>query len=52
MKVPSAGNATCGRLIGTLRQQVLDRLLIVNEQHPRRALPSWACSRPSGPVHD
>ena len=31
-------NAICERLIGTLRREALDRLLIVNEQHLRRVL--------------
>jgi putative transposase len=34
-------NATCERLIGTLRHEVPDRLLIVNEQHPRRVLTEY-----------
>jgi len=29
------GNAICERMIGTLRREVLDRLLIVNEHHLR-----------------
>jgi putative transposase len=29
-------NAICGRIIGTLRRELFDRLLIVNEHHPRR----------------
>ena len=32
------GNAICERMIGTLRREVLDRLLIVSEYHLRRAL--------------
>jgi len=31
-------NAICERMIATLRREVLDRLLIVNEQHLRRVL--------------
>ena len=31
-------NAICERMIGTLRRELLDRLLIVNERHLRRIL--------------
>jgi putative transposase len=31
-------NATCERLLGTLRRQLLDRMLILNEAHMRAAL--------------
>jgi putative transposase len=34
-------NAICERIIGTLRRQLLDRLLIVNEQHLRRVLTEY-----------
>ncbi|MGF7235079.1 MAG: integrase core domain-containing protein [Frankia sp.] len=34
-------NAIRDRLIGTLRRELLDRLLIVNEQHPRGALTDY-----------
>jgi putative transposase len=34
-------NATCERIIGALRREFLDRLLIVNEQHPRRVLTEY-----------
>ena len=29
------GNAVCERMIGTLRRELLDRMLIVNEHHQR-----------------
>ena len=35
------GNAICERIIGTLRREVLDRVLIVNEDHLRRALTEY-----------
>jgi putative transposase len=41
---PTAGaatNAICERVIGTLRQQPLDRLLIINERHLRQALTEY-----------
>ena len=31
-------NAICERMIGTLRRELLDRILILNERHPRRIL--------------
>jgi transposase InsO family protein len=31
-------NAICERMIGTLRRELLDRILVVNEQHLRRIL--------------
>ncbi len=34
-------NAICERLAGTLRQEVLDRLLIVNEHHLHRVLTEY-----------
>jgi putative transposase len=35
------GNAICERMIGTLRRELFDRLLIVNEQHLRRVLAEY-----------
>ncbi len=32
------GNAICERIIGTLRRELLDRLLIINEHHLRELL--------------
>jgi hypothetical protein len=34
-------NAICERMIGTLRRELLDRLLIVNEHHLRRILATY-----------
>ncbi|MGH3255441.1 MAG: integrase core domain-containing protein, partial [Streptosporangiaceae bacterium] len=34
-------NAICERMIGTLRRELLDRMLIVNEQHLRRVLTEY-----------
>jgi len=34
-------NAICERVIGTLRREVLDRLLIVNEHHLRQVLTEY-----------
>ena len=35
------GNAICERIIGTLRRELLDRLLIGNEHHLRRVLTEY-----------
>ena len=34
-------NATCERLIGTLRREVLDRMLILDERHLRAVLTEY-----------
>jgi transposase InsO family protein len=34
-------NAICERMIGTLRRELLDRILIVNERHLRRILTGY-----------
>ena len=34
-------NAICERIIGTLRRELLDRLLIVNEHHLRQVLTEY-----------
>ena len=43
-------NAICGRVVGTLRREFLDRLLIVNEQHLRRVLTEYLTHCKHGPV--
>ena len=35
------GNAICERMIGTLRRELLDRMLIVNEHHLRQVLTEY-----------
>ena len=35
------GNATCERIIGTPRRELLDQLLILNEHHLRRVLTEY-----------
>ena len=35
------GNAICERIIGTLRRELLDRMLIVNENHLRKVLTEY-----------
>ena len=37
----AAGNTICERIIGTLRRELFDRLLIVNEHHLRRVLTEY-----------
>ena len=39
-RLPKA-NAICERIIGTLRRELLDRLLIVNEHHLRQVLTEY-----------
>jgi putative transposase len=39
-RLPRA-NAICERIIGTLRRELLDRRLIVDEQHLRRVLTEY-----------
>ena len=36
-------NAICERMIGTLRRELLDRILIVNQHHLRQALATYLC---------
>jgi putative transposase len=40
VRAPRA-NAICERLIGTLRRELLDKILILHEQHARRVLTEW-----------
>ena len=35
------GNAICERIIGILRRELLDPVLIVNEHHPRQVLTEY-----------
>jgi putative transposase len=38
---PPAANAICERLVGTLRREILDRILILNETHLRSVLDEY-----------
>ena len=40
VRAPRA-NAICERLIGTLRRELLDKILILHEQHAQRVLTEW-----------
>ena len=44
-------NAICERVIGTLRRELLDRLLIVNEHHLRRVLTEYLLHYNTGRPH-
>ncbi len=44
-------NAICERIIGTLRREVLDRLLIVNEHHLRKVLTEYLLHYNTGRSH-
>jgi putative transposase len=45
------GNAICERIIGTLRREVLGRLLIVNEHHLRQVLTEYLLDYNDGRPH-
>jgi len=45
------GNAICERVIGTLRRELFDRLLIVNEYHLRRVLTEYVLHYNTGRPH-
>jgi len=45
------GNAICERMIGTLRCELFDRLLIVNEHHLRRVLTEYLQHYNTGRPH-
>jgi len=45
------GNATCERLVGTLRRELLDRVLILGEQHLRAVLTEYQVHYYSGRPH-
>jgi putative transposase len=49
-QAPTA-NAICERVIGTLRRELLDRLLIVNEHHLRQALTEYLMHYNTGRPH-
>ena len=44
-------NATCERLVGTLRRELLDRMLILGEAHPRAVLTEYQEHYNSGRPH-
>ena len=44
-------NAICERIIGTLRRELLDRLLIVNEHHLRQVLTGYLQHYNTGRPH-
>ena len=44
-------NATCERVIGELRRELLDRMLIINEEHLRRTLTTYLVHRNEARPH-
>ena len=44
-------NAICERTIGELRRELLDRILIINEDHPRRTLTTYLAHRNEARPH-
>ena len=50
VRVPQA-NAFCERLIGTIRRECLDWLILLNERHVRKTLKEWAAHYNRGRPH-
>jgi putative transposase len=50
VRCPQA-NAFCERLIGTIRRECLDWLILVNEQHLRKVLQEWVAHYNQGRPH-
>jgi hypothetical protein len=50
VRAPRA-NAVCERMIGTLRRELLDRILILHEEHLRRVLTEWVHHYAHGRPH-
>ena len=48
---PPRANAICERIFGTLRRELFDRLLIVNEHHLRRVLTEYLGHYNAAPAH-
>lgn len=44
-------NATCERLIGTLRRELLDRMLVLSEAHLRAVLTGYQAHYNTGRPH-
>ena len=50
VRCPQA-NAFCERLIGTIRRECLDWLIVVHERHPRSVLQEWVAHYNQGRPH-
>jgi putative transposase len=50
VRCPQA-NAFCERLIGTIRRECLDWLIVLNERHLRVVLREWVTHYNQGPPH-
>jgi transposase InsO family protein len=51
VRAPRA-NAICERMIGTLRRELLDQILVLHEEHARRVMTEWLHHYAHGRPHN